>query len=83
MGTVTRVVAEIGTATRMGTLTGTRTISVRAEKRRRSARNCTRVVDAIRHFPSARVTISADGGDTCGHPIALLARSAVCTRTSH
>ena len=35
--------------------------SGRAEERRRSARNCTRVVDAM-HFYSARVIISTDRG---------------------
>ena len=48
----------MGTGTRMGM--GTRTGSGRAEERRRSARNRTRTVDAIRHFYSARVIISAD-----------------------
>ena len=45
-GTETRAVAEMGTGTRI-TGTGTRTGSGRAEERRRSARNRTRVVDAI------------------------------------
>ena len=53
-GTETRVVAEIGT--------GTRTGSGRVEVRRRSARNRTRIVDAIRHFHSSSVIISADRG---------------------
>ena len=42
-GTETRAVAEMGT----GIGTGTRMGSRRAEERRRSARNRTRVVDAI------------------------------------
>ena len=53
-GTGTRAVAEMGTGT------GTRTGSWRAEERRRNARDRTIVEDAIRHFHSARVTISAD-----------------------
>ena len=60
-GTETRVVAEIGAGTRIGTGTGTRTGSAKAEKRRRSARNRTKVVDAM-HFYSARVIISAGRG---------------------
>ena len=82
-GAVTRAIAEIGTVTRMETWTGTRTTSGRAKHRRRSARNCTRVVDAIRHVYSACVTISADRGDARGHSIAPLTRSAACTCTSH
>ena len=31
-------------------------------KETKERKKCTRVVDAIRHFYSARVTISADGG---------------------
>ena len=58
--TETRAVAEIGTGTRMGP--GTRTGSGRAEKKRRSARNRTRIVDAIRQFYSAPVIIPADKG---------------------
>ena len=46
-GTVTRAIVEIGMGTRMGTGTGTRIGSVRAEERRRSARNRTRVVDVM------------------------------------
>ena len=46
-GTETRAVAEIGTGTRMGTGTGTRIGSGRAEEKRRSARDRTRVVDAM------------------------------------
>ena len=46
-GTETRAVAEIGTGRRMGTETETRIGSGRAEERRRSARNHTRVVDAM------------------------------------
>ena len=45
MGTETRTLAEMGTRTRMGT--GTRIASGRAEERRRSARNRTKVVDAM------------------------------------
>ena len=61
-GTETRVLAEVGTGTRMGTGTETMTRSVRDEVRRSCARNLTNVADAIRHFPSARVIISADRG---------------------
>ena len=46
-GAETRAVAEIGTGTRMGMETGMRTVSERARERRRSANNCTRVVDAM------------------------------------
>ena len=45
-GTEARTVADIGTGTRMGT--GTRIYSGRVEKRRRSERNRTRVIDAMR-----------------------------------
>ena len=62
VGMETRAVAEMGTGTRMGSGTGTRTGSERAEERRRSARNRTIIVDAIRHFYSARVITSADRG---------------------
>ena len=56
-----RVVAETGKGRDgMGTGTGTKTTMGRVEERRRSARNHTRVVDVIRHFPSARVIISSD-----------------------
>ncbi|CAN0152579.1 unnamed protein product, partial [Ascophyllum nodosum] len=58
-GTATRAVE---TGKKMGTGTGTRTAPRRLEERRRSARNHTTVVDAIRHFHSARVIISADKG---------------------
>ena len=61
-GTEARAVAEMETGTRMGTGTETRTGSEVAEERRRSARNFTRIVDATRHFPSARAIISADRG---------------------
>ena len=61
-GTETRAVAEMGTGTRMGTGTGTGTGLGREEKRRISARNRIRIVDAIRHFHSARIIISADRG---------------------
>ena len=56
------VVAEMGSGTRIGTGIETRTGSRKVEERRKSARNRTRIVDAIRHFSSARVTISADRG---------------------
>ena len=46
-GTETRAIAEMGKETRMGTGTGTRTGSWRAEERRRSASNRIRVVDAV------------------------------------
>ena len=46
-GTETRAVAEMGTETRMGTGTRTRTGPGRAEERQRSARNHTRVVEAM------------------------------------
>ena len=59
-GTGTRAVAQVGRGTRIGTGTGIRTGSGRAEKRRRNARNHTRVVDMIKHFHSACVIISAD-----------------------
>ena len=59
-GTETRAVVEVGTGTKMGTGTRTRTRSERAKERPRSARNRTRTVNAIRHFYSARVIISAD-----------------------
>ena len=61
-GAVTRAVAEKGTGTRIGTWTGTRTKSGMAEERRRTAKTSNRGVDAIRHFHSARVIISADRG---------------------
>ena len=44
-GTETRAVAETGTG--METRMGTRTGSWRAEERRRSAKDCTKVVDAM------------------------------------
>ena len=43
-----------GNRTRMGTGTGTRIGSRRAGKRRRSARNCTGVVDAVRETDEKR-----------------------------
>ena len=46
-GMETRAVVEMGTGTRMVTGAGTRTGSGRAEDRRRSARNRTRIVDAM------------------------------------
>ena len=46
-GTVTRAVAEMGTGTKMEMGTGTRMGSERAEERQKSARNHTRVVDAM------------------------------------
>ena len=55
-GTETRAIVKMGTGKR------TRTGSGRAGGGRRSARKRTRVVDAIRHFHSARVVISADTG---------------------
>ena len=61
-GTEVTAVAEIEKGTGMGTGTGTRTGSRRAEERRRNARNQTRIVDAIRHFHSACIVISADRG---------------------
>ena len=61
-GTETKAVAEMGTRMRMGRGMGTRTGSGRAEEIRRSARNRTRIVDAIRHVYSARAIISADRG---------------------
>ena len=61
-GTETGAVAEMGTGTRMRTGTGTRTGSGRAKEMRRSARNRTSVVDAVRHFHSARIIISTDRG---------------------
>ena len=45
--TETGAVAEMGTGTTIVTGTGTRTGSGRAEERRKSARNYTRVVDAM------------------------------------
>ena len=65
--------------TRMGTGEG------RAEERRRSAaRNRTRIVDAIGHFYSVRVMISADRGQRLrAHPIAPFARHGACTHASH
>ena len=53
-GTETRPVAETGT--------GTRTGLGRAEEGRRSAKNYTKNVNAIRYFYSARVIISTDRG---------------------
>ena len=47
VGTETRAVAEMRRGTRMGMGTETRTGSGRAEGRRRSARNRTKVVDAM------------------------------------
>ena len=61
-GTKTRAVVEIETGMRMGTGTGTRIGSGRVEERRRNARNCTRIVDVIRFFHSARIKISSDTG---------------------
>ena len=52
-GTETRAVAEMATGT------GTRAGSRRVEQRRISAKKRTKVVDAIRHFHSAHVIISA------------------------
>ena len=46
-GTETRAMVEMGMGTRMGTETETRIGSRRAEERRRSARNRTRLVDAM------------------------------------
>ena len=46
-GTETRAIVEMGMGTRMETGTGTGIGSGRAEERRRSARNRTRVVDAM------------------------------------
>ena len=59
-GTETRAVAEM----RMedGNGDGNEDGIGEAEERRRSARNRTRVVDAIRHFHSARLIISGDRG---------------------
>ena len=51
-GMETRAVVKKGMATRMRTGAGTRTRSARAEKRRETARNRIRVIDAIRHFHS-------------------------------
>ena len=62
MGTGTGVGTEMRAVVEMGTGTGVETGSGRAEEKRRSARNCTKIVDAIMHFHSARVTISADRG---------------------
>ena len=74
---------RMGTNTRTGTGTGTWTGSGGAEKRRGSAGNHTRIVDAIRHVYSACVIISADRGGACRHPTAPFARPVVCTRASH
>ena len=60
-GAETRAVAEMGTGTRVEIKTETRTGSGRVEERRTSAKKRTIIVDAIRHFNSARV-ISADSG---------------------
>ena len=46
-GTETRAIVEMGMGTRLGTGTGTRIGSRRADERRRSARNRTRLVDAM------------------------------------
>ena len=62
MGTGKGVGTEMRAVAKMGAGTGVETGSGRAEEKRRSARNCTRIVDAIRHFHSARVTISAGRG---------------------
>ena len=72
-GTETRAVAEMGTWTGSG----------RAEERRRNARNRTIFVDAIRHFDSARVILSADGGSAYGYPTAPFAKPGACTRASY
>ena len=78
--TETRAVVEMKSGTRMGMGTGTRTGSRRAKERRRSARNRTRVVNAIRHFvPHASPSLQTGGG-ACGHPTAPFARFGVCTR---
>ena len=58
--TKTKAVAEMGTGTRMGTGTGTRTESGRAEERRRSARNRTRVVHAMWETGEPRVEREKD-----------------------
>ena len=58
-GTETRAVAEMGTGTVMGKGTEKKPGSGRTEK---STKHRIRIVDAIRHFYSARVIISADRG---------------------
>ena len=50
----------------MGTGTGTRTRLGRADVKPRRAKNHTRVVDAIRHFHSARVIICTNRRCACG-----------------
>ena len=75
-GAKTRSVAEMGTRTRTG--------SGRAQERRISARNRSRIVDAIKHFHSVRVSIFvATEGGACGHPTAPSARPGTCTCASH
>ena len=61
----------------------TRTRSGRGEEKRKTSRNRTRVVDAIRRFHSNASSSLQTGVGACGHPIAPLARLGVCTRTSH
>ena len=73
-------VVEMGTGTMMRTGTGTRTGSRRVEERWRSARNHTRVVDAMRKFHSARAIISADKGWRLRAPDSFL-RKARCPYT--
>ena len=60
VGAVTRAVAEKETTMMMRTSTGTRMKSGRVEERQRTTIKHIRVADAIRHFHSARVIISAD-----------------------
>ena len=59
---VTRAVAEMGSATRMGTWTRSRNQSGSAEEGRRTAIIRIIVVDATWHFHSARLIIFADRG---------------------
>ena len=80
---VTRAVAEKGTTTRMSTWTGTRTRSGRGERRRKTSRNRTSDIDAIRDFHShASSSLQTEVG-ACGHREVPLGRPGVCTRTSY
>ena len=83
VGIETRAVTKVLTGTRMGTGAKTRTGSGRAEERRMSARNRTRLVDAISPFYSARVVISAHRGWRFAAPDSSVRKSRVYTRTSN
>ena len=71
------------TGTRIRTGTGMRAGSGMTEERRRSTINHPKIINAIRHFYSARVTIPKTGGGTCGHPKDSFARPSACTHASH